>query len=302
MPPWKRVCGRRSRRRKGRRLGLLLRLGLARNRGRFAFTREGLRRRAARGAGRARPAGVVMLVVFDLRERPLRFLAHARLGIVECMLERRDGTPFLNLAERPRRHRAHPPPARRRRAAAQVLDGALLLSSRRATKRPARVRATRRRPARRPVAARGALVPDLADARTEAIRTHSYRSPTRDDCGTATARSSPRMFVNSPTAHAALRRTLASPLSSDLDRVSTAASPIEASAIAACSPGEGCLKVSSAGLQLPLPQHLTGSTGASSPSIEASAGMSSRRACEGLAAARARALAADDRAVDVAPR
>ena len=91
------------------------------------------------------------------------------------------------------------------------------------------------------------------------MRTHSSESSSNETRrGTALARSLSRMFVSSPMAHAALRRTLEFESLSAFVNGSRAGVPIDARAIAASSPGDGCLKVSSAGLHLPLSQHFRG--------------------------------------------
>src|SRR3569832_1449524 len=81
------------------------------------------------------------------------------------------------------------------------------------------------------------------------------------------------MLVNSPMAHAALRRTTGLELYSSLDKEANAGRPKDASASAACSPGEACLKVSSAGLQRLVSQQRMSCVLVSSPSIALSDGI-----------------------------
>src|SRR5512144_1872216 len=76
-------------------------------------------------------------------------------------------------------------------------------------------------------------------------------------------------------AHAALRRTVAFEFVSWLVSDSNAGCPIDARASAACSPGDECLKLSSAGLQRVPSQHLMSSVLASSPNMAISFGIAS---------------------------
>src|SRR5262249_32625823 len=98
-----------------------------------------------------------------------------------------------------------------------------------------------------------------------ALRTPESPSPRSAINGsTAADRSVLRPPLISPIAQAAFLRTLGLELPKVVIRGSTEGWPKEANAMAACSPGEACLKVSSAGLQWPVSQQLKGLTGASS--------------------------------------
>lgn len=112
------------------------------------------------------------------------------------------------------------------------------------------------------------------NARAAAMRTHASESASNVmSCGTAPDLSPGTMFVNSPIAQAAFRRTVAFAWVSCWESGSKAVRPKEASASAASSPGDGCLNVCNAGPQLPVSQHLIGCVLLSSPSIAMSEGI-----------------------------
>src|SRR5262249_50658265 len=121
------------------------------------------------------------------------------------------------------------------------------------------------------VAERGRSSPNEKAAAIRTPESESLKSAIRGS--TAADRSVPNPPLISPIAQAAFLRAMKFGLFRAAIKGSTAICPREANAIAACSPGDACFKVWSAGLQSPLSQHLNGRTGVSSFSKLINAGI-----------------------------